>query len=146
MFFFGVIPRCLNFICLRFGTLCPIFIGRANKKNNWGEILLVHTTYEDGTDSVCAETSTYKIQTPGNYPKERIRHSEHGESLKLGFKFDVFHPEMFVEYKVQMSQSNTTKWTKHNVTAGLHVSTLQAFFVWICIMMAWRWLNESRNM
>jgi len=24
----------------------------------------------------------YKIQTPGNYPAESTRHSEHGESLK----------------------------------------------------------------
>ena len=30
----------------------------------------------------CSETSAYKIQTPGNYPKESIQHSEHGESLK----------------------------------------------------------------
>jgi hypothetical protein len=30
----------------------------------------------------CSETSTYKIQTPGNYPEENIQHSEHGESLK----------------------------------------------------------------
>ena len=26
--------------------------------------------------------SAYKIQTPGNYPKESIQHTEHGESLK----------------------------------------------------------------
>ena len=30
----------------------------------------------------CSETSVYKIQTPGNYPEESIKHSEHGESLK----------------------------------------------------------------
>jgi len=30
----------------------------------------------------CAETSAYKIQMPGNYPKESTQHSEHGESLK----------------------------------------------------------------
>jgi len=30
----------------------------------------------------CSETSAYKIQTPGNYPEESIKHSEHGESLK----------------------------------------------------------------
>jgi hypothetical protein len=36
--------------------------------------------YEDGTE--CSETSTYKIQTPGNYPEESIKHSKHGESLK----------------------------------------------------------------
>jgi len=33
--------------------------------------------YEDGT--VCSETSAYKIQTPGNYPEESIRHSEQDE-------------------------------------------------------------------
>jgi len=31
----------------------------------------------------CSETSAYKIQTPSNYPKESIQHTEHGESLKL---------------------------------------------------------------
>ena len=31
----------------------------------------------------CSETSAHEIQTPGNHPKERIRHSEQGESLKL---------------------------------------------------------------
>jgi len=30
----------------------------------------------------CFETSAYKIQTPGNHPKESIQHSGHGESLK----------------------------------------------------------------
>jgi len=38
----------------------------------------------------CSETSAYKIQTPGNYPKESIRHTEHGESLKLGN--DISYP------------------------------------------------------
>jgi len=36
--------------------------------------------YEDRT--VCSETSAYKIQTPGNYPKEKIQHTENSESLK----------------------------------------------------------------
>jgi len=36
--------------------------------------------YEDGTE--CSETSAYKIQTPGNHPKESIQHSVHGESFK----------------------------------------------------------------
>ena len=30
----------------------------------------------------CSETSAYKLQTPGNYPKESVQHTEHGESLK----------------------------------------------------------------
>jgi hypothetical protein len=32
----------------------------------------------------CSETSAYKLHTPGNYPEEDMRHSEHGESLKSG--------------------------------------------------------------
>jgi hypothetical protein len=31
-------------------------------------------------ETECSET-TYKIQTPGNYPKESIQHSQYGESL-----------------------------------------------------------------
>jgi len=34
-------------------------------------ILLVHMTYEDGTE--CSETSAHKIQKLGNHPKERIQ-------------------------------------------------------------------------
>jgi hypothetical protein len=30
----------------------------------------------------CSETLAQKIQTPGNHPKERKQHSEHGESMK----------------------------------------------------------------
>jgi accessory gene regulator protein AgrB len=30
----------------------------------------------------CSETSAFKLQTPGNYPKESVQHIEHGESLK----------------------------------------------------------------
>jgi hypothetical protein len=46
--------------------------------------MIIHPSYlpayEDGTE--CPETSAYKIQTLGDYPKENIQHSEHGESLK----------------------------------------------------------------
>jgi hypothetical protein len=64
--FFWVIPRRLNFICRRFGTLCSIFIGIPTYLLRWK----------------CSETSAYKIQTSGNYPEENIQHTEHGESLK----------------------------------------------------------------
>jgi len=33
-------------------------------------------------ETECSETSAYKIQTPGNYPEENLRHSEQGKSLK----------------------------------------------------------------
>jgi len=62
--FFWVIPRRLNFICRRFGTL-----------------YLFHLHRQVGA---CRNTHlpAYKIQTPGNHPNESIRHSEKGESLK----------------------------------------------------------------
>ena len=45
--------------------------------------------YEDGKE--CSETSAFKTQTPGNYPKVIIQHSKHGESLKSSFKLLNFH-------------------------------------------------------
>ena len=49
-------------------------------------LILVHSTYIDlpmkMEQTECSETSAYKLQTPGNYPKESIQHIEHGESLK----------------------------------------------------------------
>jgi hypothetical protein len=36
----------------------------------------------DMEETECSGTSAYKIQTPGNYPEERIQYSEHGLSLK----------------------------------------------------------------
>jgi len=37
----------------------------------------------------CSETSEYKIQTPGTYPKESIQHSVHRESLKSRNKYCI---------------------------------------------------------
>jgi len=38
----------------------------------FSNLVILHLpAYEDGTE--CSETSTYKIQTPGNYPKESIK-------------------------------------------------------------------------
>jgi hypothetical protein len=40
----------------------------------------------------CSETSAHKIQTPRNNPKERVKHPEHGQSLKsrlVCFCFEV---------------------------------------------------------
>ena len=57
-------------MCLRFGTLCSIFIDRFIQPH----------AYEDGTE--CSETSEHKIQTPGNKPEESIQHLEQGGSVK----------------------------------------------------------------
>jgi hypothetical protein len=71
--FFRVIPRLLNFMCRRFGTLSSIFIGAASS--------LVYTAYEDGTDRVFQNVGTYNSDAEES-PKARIQHSKHGESLQ----------------------------------------------------------------
>jgi len=59
--FFWAIPRFLNFMFRRFGTLCSFFIDGVSMKINRDEIveifiqvflviLLAYTTHEDGTD------------------------------------------------------------------------------------------------
>ena len=70
--FFWVIPRCLNFICRRFGTLCL---------------------------SKCSVTSAYKIQAPRNYQEENIQHTEQGEILKLKRHSCVLFSYMSVLHK-----------------------------------------------
>ena len=50
-----------------------------SKTYTWNDVILVKRiilhlpAYEDGTE--CCEMSAYKIQTPGNYPEENIRHT-----------------------------------------------------------------------
>jgi hypothetical protein len=56
--FFSVIPRRLNFICRRFGTLFQLH-RRVGMKNDSSYL----PACEDGTE--CFETSAYKLQTPG---------------------------------------------------------------------------------
>jgi hypothetical protein len=52
-----------EFYCPAFrNTVCSIFIGCVNKKNNWNA-------------TECSETSAHKIHTLGNHPKERIQRS-----------------------------------------------------------------------
>ena len=65
--FFWVVPRRLNYIRRRFGTLHLFHLHRQPIKMEQIE---------------CSETSAYIIQTPGNYPKENIIYSEQGESFK----------------------------------------------------------------
>jgi len=36
-----------------------------------------------------SETSAFRTQTPGNYPKENILHKEHGEHCKPVTKFHI---------------------------------------------------------
>jgi hypothetical protein len=59
--FFWVILRLLNFVWWRFGTLSSGFIGGISLHHLWR------------WNWQCPETSAYKIQTPENRPKVRIK-------------------------------------------------------------------------
>ena len=95
--FFWVIPRRLNFICRRFGTLFLFHLQRqVGVKNDWVENVaglirekvfpykyrnilnpvILHTYLPLRMEQKeCSETSAYKIQTPGNYPEESIQYT-----------------------------------------------------------------------
>jgi hypothetical protein len=49
-------------------------------------LFLVHSTHiylpMKMEHTECSKTSAYKLQTPENYPKESILHTEHSESLQ----------------------------------------------------------------
>ena len=70
---FWVIPRRHNLMCRRFGTLCQFHLHRSFKLEYPGHfvpvILLVKTTYEDGTE--CSETSAHKNSDYGYSPKRK---------------------------------------------------------------------------
>jgi len=65
-YFFCVIPRRLNFMCRRFGTLCLFHLHRCCKQEE-PSIKMEQTE--------CSETSENKIQTLGSQPKERLQFS-----------------------------------------------------------------------
>jgi hypothetical protein len=81
---FSVILRRLHFMCRRFGTNSVSkrrhieFMGRGITQNKE----CTRHMRMDLTER--SETSAHKIQTSGNHPKERLQHSQHSESLKLG--------------------------------------------------------------
>jgi hypothetical protein len=50
----------------------------------------------------CSETSAYKIQTPGNNPKENIQHTEHGEKFEIKKSYLVFRLLFVAEHVVNL--------------------------------------------
>jgi len=67
-----------------------------------------------------SETSPYKIQTPGNYPEESIKYSEHDESLKSRMnspsfmKIQIINPYLFkIHFNIifLFSTPNFLRWS-----------------------------------
>ena len=85
--------------------------------------LVIHhlPAYEDGTE--CSETSAYEIQAPGNYPKENIQHTEHGESLKSRLQNFTARTALTTScslFLLALTQHNTTH--HHHYTVSLVAS------------------------
>jgi len=96
--FILAIPRRLNFISQRFRTLCLFHLHRWIGKNL--------PAYEDGKKQ-CSETLAYKIQTPGNYSEESIKHSEHGQSLKSRTEDLSERPRRLILKELQIQDLDT---------------------------------------
>ena len=58
----------------------------------------------------CSETSTYIIQTPGNYPKENIIYSEHGGSLKSRGHLSSGLTLKPLTWKIWWAPNNASRW------------------------------------
>jgi hypothetical protein len=73
--FFGFLisnfRRVLNVVCFLLGNSPVSEIYMPTFRNTLSVPYSYLPAYEDGTE--CSETSTYQIQTPGNYPEESIQ-------------------------------------------------------------------------
>jgi len=72
----------------------------------------------------CSETSAYKIQTPGNYPEERIQHSEHGENLKSGIKPRLYRTALKKYRPCLHASGNSTYHLPYTQVVTLHTACL----------------------
>ena len=62
----------------------------------FSNLVILHLpAYEDGTE--CSEMSAYKIQTPGNYPEESIKHVRYFITTALQILFEAQPRIQFVE-------------------------------------------------
>jgi len=79
-------------MCQRFGALCLFHLHRqVGMKKTHLRMKMEQTRV--------FQKLAYKIQTLGNYPEERIQHSEHGKSLKSRIQLTVtpFHFANFID-------------------------------------------------
>jgi hypothetical protein len=79
--FFWVFPRRQIVFCRRLGTLCQVHLQRPDAEHF---IFHIDPLKMDLTEGF--ETSAKLNLTPGEYPKEHIQYSKHGESFKSRIK------------------------------------------------------------
>ena len=74
----------------------------------------------------CSETSAHKIQTPGNYPKERIQHSEHGESFEIKIKFIWHSQQLYSNATLLSGQGLSCSISQRNLFQHIYFVLLSA--------------------
>jgi len=79
----------------------------------------------------CSETSAYNIQTPGNYPKESIQHTEQGESLKSRkpYCINIHYNKIYLVYlipKIALAKISYKHLTDAFVTIILGIVSVQS--------------------
>jgi len=80
---------------------------------------------EDGTE--CSETSTYKIQKPGNFLEENIQHSGHSKSFKSSISHICFKSldlSLLVQFTIEFRFHKHIKPDAAGVSCSVHFSTL----------------------
>jgi hypothetical protein len=66
-----------------FRNILSVPSSKASRYEVWSTAVTLHTYSPMKMEHTkCAETLTFKLQTPGNNPEEGIRNSKHGEILK----------------------------------------------------------------
>ena len=83
----------------------------------------------------CSETSAYIIQTPGNYPKEIIQHSEQGEILKSRFVWlspTINRLKALQHRKISQALYNSYMFVELNLLNNI-VTWLEAVYTVKCI-------------
>ena len=78
-----------------------------------------------------SETSAFKPQTPGKYPKENILHKEHGESLKSR-RYSNFCLRNLLNSNTQTQAGSTSEMSaaRHTVTQSKTQNTESILTFW----------------
>jgi len=98
----------------------------------------------------CSETSAYKIQKPGNQPKEINQNSEHGEILKSGSI--ILCLLNFITEFIQVTEGHEYfPWEPYFVQPCCTVCTSSAEEPWsvrgssVCQKLQWVWMGYVRT-
>jgi hypothetical protein len=114
--FFWVIPRRLNFVCRRFGTLCAIFIGR------WLTQKRKHTTKHFLYVQKLLPKIVPLTRLCGRVPYSRIGHRWRACALHAGYDiYDTWYDMIYLSTAIGLTPGGRS--TIHIYTQTIHRTT-----------------------